>query len=304
MRVNFRDFIAEFQLGNFTQFPTLTSYLNWAKGHAPKGPFAFIFAQDDIELTHTVAHHIKLGFPQTVVLADPPLARPADLPAETAFVRRAAKSSADISQEMNAIISALPRQWIYCCYNGEYLFYPFCESRSIGEIIAFTTEERRMTIPTTVVDLYAGNFRQSPDGVDVTNTSLDRLRYYEQIRQDAQNVPLERQVNIFGGLRRRFEEHVPWEKRRLDRVALFQAVRGLKFQPDFTFNRPEFNTISCPWHHNVTAAVGSFRAAKSLRRNPGSRNAISSFQWPGSEQFKWHSQHLMDLGFMEPGQWF
>ena len=90
------------------QFPTLTSYLNWAKGHAPKGPFAFIFAQDDIELTHTVAHHIKLGFPQTVVLADPPLARPADLPAETAFVRRAAKSSVDISQEMNAIISARP----------------------------------------------------------------------------------------------------------------------------------------------------------------------------------------------------
>ena len=304
MRVNFRDFIAEFQLGNFMQFPTLKSYLNWAKGHAPKGPFAFIFAQDVIELTHTVAHHIKLGFPQTVVLADPPLARPADLPAETAFVQRATKSSADISQEMNAIISALPRQWIYCCYNGEYLFYPFCESRSIGEMIAFTTEERRMTIPTTVVDLYAGNLRQSPDGVDVTNTYLDRLGYYEQIRQDDQNVPLERQVNIFGGLRRRFEEHVPWKKRRLDRVALFQAVRGLKFQPDFTFNRPEFNTISCPWHHNVTAAIGSFRAAKSLRRNPGSRNAISSFQWPGSEQFKWHSQHLMDLGFMEPGQWF
>jgi hypothetical protein len=60
-----------------------------------------------------------------VVLADPPLARPADLPAETAFVRRAAKSSADISQEMNAIISALPRQWIYCCYNGEYFFTHF-----------------------------------------------------------------------------------------------------------------------------------------------------------------------------------
>ena len=106
-----------------------------------------------------------------------------------------------------------------------------------------------MTIPTTVVDLYAGNLRQSPDGVDVTNTYLDRLGYYAQIRQYAQNVPLERQVNIFGGLRRRFEKHVPWEKRRLDRVALFQAVRGLKFQPDFTFNRPEFNTIPA---HGIT----------------------------------------------------
>jgi len=58
------------------QFPTLKTYLNWAKAHAPKGPFAFIFAQDDIELTHTVAHHIKLGFRQTLVLADVPFTRP------------------------------------------------------------------------------------------------------------------------------------------------------------------------------------------------------------------------------------
>ena len=69
-----------------------------------------------------------------------------------------------------------------------------------------------MTISATVVDLDAGNLRQSPDGVDVTNAYLDRLGYYAQIRQDAQNVPLEREVNIFGGLRRRFEDHVPWEK--------------------------------------------------------------------------------------------
>ena len=81
MRVNFRDFATEFYLGNFIQFSTLKMYLTWAKAHALKGPFAFIFAQDDIELTHTVAQHIKLGFRQTVVLADVPFTRPADLPA-------------------------------------------------------------------------------------------------------------------------------------------------------------------------------------------------------------------------------
>ena len=167
------------------QFPTLKTYLNWAKAHAPKGPFAFIFAQDYIELTHTVAHHIKLGFRQTVVLADVPFTRPADLPAEAAFISRAAKSSSDISPEMNAIISALPQQWIYCGYNGEYLFYPFCESRSIGEIIAFNTEERRKTIATTVVDLYAGHLGHSPHGVDVTNAYFDRLGYYAETRRDA-----------------------------------------------------------------------------------------------------------------------
>ena len=72
-------------------------------------------------------------------------------------------------------------------------------------------------------------------------------------------------------------------QRRIDRVALFQSLRGLKFQPDFTFNLPEFNTISCPWHHTLTASVCSFQAAKALRHNPGSRHAISSFRWPGSE---------------------
>ena len=285
-------------------FSTLKTYLTWAKAHAPKGPFAFIFAQDDIELTHTIARHIKLRFSQTVVLADIPIARPEDLPAEVAFISRPAQSSSDISQEMNAIITALPQRWIYCGYNGEYLYSPFCETRSIGEIIAFTTEERRKTIPTTVVDLYAGHLGQSPDGVAVTSTYLDRLGYYTETRRDGEKAPLPQQFNIYGGLRRRFEEHVPWQKRRIDRVALFQSQRGLKFQPDFIFNRAEFKTISCPWHHNLTAALCSFRAAKALRRNPGSRHAIPSLHWTGSVQFKWQSQQLMDLGLMEPGQWF
>ena len=182
---------------------------------------------------------------------------------------------------MNAVITALPQRWIYCGYNGEYLYYPFCETRSIGEIIAFNTEERRKTIPTTVVDLYAGHLGQSPDGVDVTSTYLDRLGYYTETRRDGEQAPLPQQFNIYGGLRRRFEEHVPWQKRRIDRVALFQSQRGLKFQPDFTFNLPEFNTISCPWHHNLTAALCSFRAAKALRRNPGSSPCHPQFPLVG-----------------------
>ena len=91
MRVNFRNFTATFYLGNFIKFSTLTTYFTWAKAHAPKGPFAFILAQDDIELTHTVAHHIKIAFRQTVVLADIQFARSEDLPVEVAFIPRAAK---------------------------------------------------------------------------------------------------------------------------------------------------------------------------------------------------------------------
>ena len=64
--------------------PTLKTYFTWAKAHAPKGPFTFIFSQDDIELTHAVAHYIILKFHQAVVLADFPFVRPADLHAEVA----------------------------------------------------------------------------------------------------------------------------------------------------------------------------------------------------------------------------
>ena len=83
MRVNFQDFIKK-KLGSFMPFPTLKTYLTWAKAHALKGPFTFIFSQDDIELTHAVAHHIILKFHQAVVLADFLFVRPADLPAEAA----------------------------------------------------------------------------------------------------------------------------------------------------------------------------------------------------------------------------
>ena len=72
----------------------------------------------------------------------------------------------------------------------------------------------------------------------------------------------------------------------------------------FTFSEEEWNTYACPWHNNLTAAVCSFRTAKALRTNPGSRRAIRSFHWHNSVRFSWQSQQLMDLGLMEPGQWF
>ncbi len=83
-----------------------------------------------------------------------------------------------------------------------------------------------------------------------------------------------------------------------------RAKPGLKLLPDFTLSDEEMNTFTCRWHHSLTAAVCSFRTAKALHTNPGSRHAIGTFRWPNSVRFDWHSQQLMDLGLMEPGQWF
>ncbi len=79
---------------------------------------------------------------------------------------------------------------------------------------------------------------------------------------------------------------------------------GLRLAPDYTLNEDELNTYACPWHNNLTAAVCSFRTAKALRTNPGSRHAIPTFHWHNSVSFAWHSQQLLDLGLIEPGQWF
>ena len=159
---------------------------------------------------------------------------------------------------------------------------------------------------TYVIDLYAGDLAAHPDGVALDDAWLDRKGYYALARKDPGNdwQPRDRQLDLFGGLRWRFEEHIPYAKRRIDRISLFRAKPGLKLLPDFTLSDEEMNTHSCRWHHNLTAAVCSFRTAKALRTNPGSRHAIPTFRWPNSVRFDWNSQQLMDLGLMEPGQWF
>ena len=111
-------------------------------------------------------------------------------------------------------------------------------------------------------------------------------------------------MDFYGGLRWRFEEHLPADRRRIDRIALFRTETGLRLLPDHRLSIQEYNTYSCPWHNNLTAAVASFRVAKALVRNPGSREQIRSFTWRNSEPFRWSSHQLMERGLMEPGQWF
>ena len=157
-----------------------------------------------------------------------------------------------------------------------------------------------------VIDLYAPDLARFGNAVSLDEAHLDRSGYYALARKDAARnwAPRERQLDFFGGLRWRFEEHIPWERRRIDRIALFRARRDVRLLPGFTFSDDEWNTYACPWHNNLTAAVCSFRTAKALRTNPGSHRAIRSFNWHNSVRFDWQSQQLMDLGLMEPGQWF
>ncbi|MFD1912825.1 hypothetical protein [Halodurantibacterium flavum] len=274
-----------------------------------RGPVAVIFAEDTVGLAPTVLHHLDKGFAQVLVLAPfdlPDLALPTDHAPRVHGIRHPVHGDGAVPATLNRLIDAAPGVWFYYGYNSEYFHYPFCETRSVGDLIGFHFDERREAMVACIVDVYAGDLTAHPDGVDRDGALFDRGGYYALNRKDPDNgwVEKDRQIEIYGGLRWRYEQHVPWLNRRLDRVALFLAQKGLRMRPDQTFSIEEYNTINCAWHRNVTAAVVSFRAAKSLRNNPGPAAEIADFRWPLSEPFRWSSQQLMDHGFMEPGQWF
>jgi hypothetical protein len=288
------------------QYKSLTSFLEKERDSLAKGPVAIILAEDAVELESTLRHHLDIGFRTVLLLANP------ELELDLAVAETITRIDFDIYQRdamptaVNTLIEAAPGTWFYYGYNAEYLFYPFCETRNVREMIAFHTEERGSALLSYVIDLYADDLNKHPNAVSLEDALLDKSGYYALGRPDPanHNHPRERQLDFFGGLRWRFEEHIPAARRKIDRIALFRAKPGLRLRPDFTFSEEEYNTYACPWHHNITTAVVSFRTAKALKSNPGSRYDIHEFTWHNSTKFQWNSQQLMDLGLMEPGQWF
>ena len=99
---------------------------------------------------------------------------------------------------VNAVNEKVPGQWVYYCYNTEYIFFPFCEHRAIGEMLTYHTEEQRDAVLTYVVDLYAGDLHESPTAVSVDDTYMDKSGYYALARKDAQNEFEERQLDFYG----------------------------------------------------------------------------------------------------------
>ena len=286
--------------------PTLDEFLQHNRAAVAKGPVALIFVEDTVEIATTLRHHLQSGFAAVVALMPDAFDLPADVAERILRVQFDCGPRGAVIDAVNRIIAAVPEGiWLYYCYNAEYLFFPFCESRSVGEMLAFHTEERRDAMLTYVIDLYADDLTAFPGAVSLDRACLDKSGYYAQSRPDpVTGHPRERQLDFFGGLRWRYEEHVPRPARKIDRIALFRARAGLKLQPDHTFDDQEYNTYSCPWHHNLTATICSFRTAKALKRNPGSSFDIAGFRWHNSIPFEWHSRQLLDLGLMEPGQWF
>jgi len=284
---------------------SLAKFLRSGGAERVRGPAAVILAEDMVEIDTTLRHHLACGFRQILLCAPAEAAAADDVGPGVIRIDHAAPQDGGLPAIVNALLPRLPAQtWLYAGHNAEYLFYPFCETRRVAEMLAFHAEERRQAMLAYVVDLYPADLAAHPDGVCLDTAQFDRMGYFATERAGPDGAPKDRQLDFHGGLRWRFEEHVPADRRRIDRIALFRARPGLRMREDFTFDDEEMNTYACPWHNSLTCAVVSFRAAKALMANPASREAIDRFTWPGSETFAWSSRQLMQAGLMEPGQWF
>ncbi|MFD2173201.1 hypothetical protein [Rhodobacter lacus] len=284
-----------------------SAFLTSAKVTLARGPVAIVLVEDLVEVESTIRHHLAAGFRTLIVYAPEALVLPEDVSAQIHRIPWSMHRPDALTGAVNPLIAAAPPGvWFYYCFNAEYLFYPFCEHRNVRELLAFQSEERRFSMLSYVIDLYAPDLARNPDGVNRDEAMLDRAGYYALGRPDPAHHghPRERQLDFHGGLRWRFDEHIPENRRKIDRIALFRTAPGLMLRPDHTLSDEELNTYACPWHNNMTAAIASFRVAKALKRNPGSTYDIESFVWHNSVPFSWTGQQLMDLGLMEPGQWF
>lgn len=286
-------------------FLSLKEYLGKSPKDISKGPLAIILVEDEIAVAETLVHHQKLGFRHILALSPEPIALPAESAGKVTNLHWQTRRPAAHVDAVNAVNQAVPAgTWIYYCFNAEFLFFPFSEYRSIGDMLAFHTEERRSAMLSYVIDLYTADLKKHSNAVSFDDAMFDYTGYYALARLDEQGNSKERQLNFFGGLRWRFEEHLAAERRRIDRISIFRSNKEARISADHRFNIEEYNTYACPWHNNLTAVIASFRVAKALMFNPGSRDDVSTFVWRNSHRFEWRSQQLMDAGLMEPGQWF
>lgn len=286
------------------RYASLADLLRHGRAALAAGPLAVILAEDLAEIESTLLHHVARGFARLLLFAPaeaPPLPR---FGSRVIRIDHAAPADGTLPGIVTALIPGLPDgAWIYAGHNAEYLFHPYCDTRPVGALLAFLGDERRRAVSGCVVDLYAADLAAHPDGIDPASPMFDRTGYFALDRRDAGGEPLDRQVDLHGGLRHRFADHVAPGRDRIDRVVLFRARRGLVMAEDFTLNDAEMNTRTAPWHASPTCAVASFRAAKALMANPGSRADIGSFAWWGSTPFDWTPDSLLRAGLMEPGQW-
>ena len=255
-----------------------------------KGPVAFLLCEDDFLLEETLERLRTLRFAE--ILAIGPGA--ASL-APDDRLHAIACAAADISSAPSFLLPAFAGRWALTCYNGEFPFFPFCETRGAADFVEFLRSERRSSCMAYSIDLYSDRLIDGEDP-DLSEVYFDAEGWYGFDREAGA-------ADVYGGLGWRFEEYSPVAMSRANRPALFMIDDATKLREDLWFEDEAMNTIACPWHNNPTMALMSFRRARRMLSHPNFKNAVETLMWPNSKRFEWSSDQLARLGLIEAGQW-
>ncbi len=121
-------------------YDSVEQFLRDGTAELVKGPVALIFVEDNIEIESTLYHHLDLGFKKVIVFMPAAFPLSDELAELCPRITMDAPRGQPMIDAVNKIIEAAPTLWLYYCFNAEYLFFPFCETRGIGEMLAFHTE--------------------------------------------------------------------------------------------------------------------------------------------------------------------
>ena len=202
-----------------------------------------------------------------------------------------------LPEMMQSLLTALSGQWVVWLWNSEFLVFPYGETRTLSDLAAFLGDERRTAIHGYVLDLYSRRLPTLSEDPSRSAMYFDRIGYYAFPEKD-------RTLRLRGGLGWRFEEFTPPSLQPINRAVMLKPGTDLKVSRDLSFGHSDYDSLSCPWHHNPTAAIMSLRRSRRIMAHPGFPALAHKLIWQGSTRFNWTSGQLLDLGLIEPGQWF
>lgn len=255
-----------------------------------KGPVALVFCEDEFLVEETIARLRALRFSEIIAVGPGAAAAP-----QSPDVHVIGGSGAAWAAHAAEVTPALEGRWMLACFNGEFPFFPFCETRGIIDFTDFLRSERRASCMGYAIDLYSDRLIEGAPP-DLDDVYFDAEGWYGFDRDAGA-------ADVYGGLGWRFEEYSPLSMSRVNRPALFLVSDGVALRDDLWLSNDALNTLACPWHNNPTMALMSFRRARRMLSHPNFRNAVDTLMWPNSRRFEWSSDQLSGLGLIEAGQW-
>ena len=274
------------------QFQTAQAFAR-ARPDLPDALAAVVLCDRPRHAQESVTHLVRHGAGLIVVVGDAGPLETGDCP----LVRIAEVPGPRAHRTLGTILQALAGRWVAWLWAGEYLFYPFAETRTLPELAAFLTDERRRALFCYALDLYGIDMPAPGQSPHDCTLHFDRLGYQPFHGPD-------QQLTLRGGLGWRFEELTPPDMLDIGRSSLVRAERGLSLDRHWRFGDAEYDSVACPWHNSPTGAVMTLRRAHRILSDPAFAKVQGDLIWQGSTRFDWTSRQLLEMGMIEPGQWF